>query len=521
MEFISILNDVLGPVMRGPSSSHTAGSYHIGRIARSLLGEKPLSSSFTFDSKGSYVKTYREQGADLAFAAGIMEWPITDLRFVQALEIAAEQRIKIRFQEAPLKTADHPNTVKIEMISMRGKRLSAVAKSIGGGRIVFSELEGWPVHLDGKSHEVLVLCKRSAEEPVVKILGADKQVSSLPVSQHQGDEALIYAERFYPIDSKLRAQVELTSGVKRLWAASPIFYMKRGETIFSSAEEMVHLAEQRKCSLGEIALSYESQLLGLSENEVLAEIIRRFGIMKQAVIQGLEEKGLWMQLLHPTAHKIFQADQEGKLAIGGIHARVAARAMAALHVSNSMGIVCAAPTGGSAGVIPGVVVTVAEEKKISDKESALALLGASAVGLIIARRATFAAEVAGCQVEIGAAGAMAAAAVIEVAHGSAQQALDAAAISLQNTMGSVCDLVQGICEIPCHTRNAVAASSAFVCADLILGGYHNPIPLDETIDAVFASGKMLPSELRCTSLGGLAVTPSALSLPRLRYNKKS
>jgi len=128
----------------------------------------------------------------------------------------------------------------------------------------------------------------------------------------------------------------------------------------------------------------------------------------------------------------------------------------------------------------------------------------------------FAAEVAGCQVEICAAGAMGAAAVVEAAGGTASQALDAAAISFQNTMGSICDLVQGIVEIPCHTRNAAAASGAFLCADLILGGYTNPIPLDETIDAVYAVGQMLPRELRCTALGGLAVTPSALAMPRLR-----
>ena len=147
---------------------------------------------------------------------------------------------------------------------------------------------------------------------------------------------------------------------------------------------------------------------------------------------------------------------------------------------------------------------------------ALALLAAGAVGSVITRRATFAAEIAGCQVEIGAAGAMAAAAVVEVAGGSAQQACDAAAIALQNTMGSVCDPVQGTCEVPCHTRNAVAASSAYVCADLVLGGYHNPVPLDETIDASFAVGKVLPRELRCTAAGGLSVTPAALSMARRR-----
>jgi L-serine dehydratase len=85
-------------------------------------------------------------------------------------------------------------------------------------------------------------------------------------------------------------------------------------------------------------------------------------------------------------------------------------------------------------------------------------------------------------------------------------------------MGSVCDLVQGVVEIPCHTRNAAAASNAFLCADIVLGGYRNPIPLDETIDAMLAVGKMLPCELRCTARGGLAATPSALAmtLGRLR-----
>ena len=127
-------------------------------------------------------------------------------------------------------------------------------------------------------------------------------------------------------------------------------------------------------------------------------------------------------------------------------------------------------------------------------------------------RATFAAEVAGCQVEIGAAGAMAAAAVVEAMGGTATQACHAAAIAFQNTMGSVCDLVQGMVEIPCHTRNAVAAANAFLCADIVLGGYLNPVPLDETIDAVYAVGLMLPSELRCTAKGGLAIAPSASSM---------
>jgi L-serine dehydratase len=180
-----------------------------------------------------------------------------------------------------------------------------------------------------------------------------------------------------------------------------------------------------------------------------------------------------------------------------------------MHVDAAMGVVCAAPTGGSAGVIPGTLITLAEERSLTREQIALALLSAGAIGLILAERATFAAEVAGCQVEIGASGAMAAAAVVDAVGGTARQACDAAAISFQNTMGSVCDLLHGLVEIPCHTRNAAAAAGALVNADLILGGYQNLIPLDETIDAVYAVGLAMPAELRCTSRGGLAVAPSA------------
>jgi L-serine dehydratase len=190
--------------------------------------------------------------------------------------------------------------------------------------------------------------------------------------------------------------------------------------------------------------------------------------------------------------------------------------MAVMHVNGGMGVVCAAPTAGAAGTLPGVVTTLEEDLDASPMELMHSLLAASAVGVVVAKRATFAAEIAGCQVEIGAAGAMAAAAVVESAGGTVRQACDAAAIAFQNSMGSICDPVQGIVEIPCHTRNAAAASGAFLCADLILGGYRNPIPLDETIDAVYSVGRMLPPELKCTALGGLSLTPSALNLQRLR-----
>lgn len=514
MGFISILNDVLGPVMRGPSSSHTAGSYNIGRVARSLLGDEPTGAEITFDPGGSYARTFRQQGVDLALTSGLLGWAITDPRFAHALAVASRLGFRPKFRVAPIAGADHPNTVIIDLSSKKGRRLRVTARSIGGGMITLTDIDGWPVVLDGKSHSVLVWTRTGLARTIESILAADGLSAGPPDRTEKGNSILLTFRRQAPVSADATARLSQLDGIQMIRSAAPLFFVQKGSPLFLTGAEMVTLARRRHESLGRIALEYESRLLGLSKAEVLAEIDRRYGIMRDSVSHGLAGRGLRMRLLAPSAGAVFRAEAKQSLAAGGLHTRAAARAMAALHVSNSMGIVCAAPTGGSAGVLPGVMVTLVEEKKLDRMKTSLALLAASAVGLLVARRATFAAEVAGCQVEIGVAGAMSAAAVVEAAGGSAAQAADAAAVALQNTMGSVCDLVQGICEIPCHTRNAVAASAAFVCADLVLGGYKNPIPLDETIDASYASGRMLPAELRCTALGGIAVTPSGLSLRR-------
>jgi L-serine dehydratase len=470
--------------------------------------------TFVFDPGGSFAEVYREQGSDLGFAAGLMDWAITDERFPQALDLAAAQGLDIAFIVERLPYADHPNTVEMRMVSQSGKRLRTVAQSIGGGAIVLTQIQDWPVRLTGDAHQVLVVSDTQVEPTVQEIVTRDGQVIGQAERYTRGDEVLLHVQRQFPLDDVTREQLMALPGVYSIWTAPPVFFVQRGRPLFADAAEMVVLAEKRGSSLGQIGLAYESALLGLPERDTLDEMIHRFEVMRAAVHRGLDENLPPMQLLQPSARHVMQAEAQDRVAIGGIHTRAAARAMAVMHVNGGAGVVCAAPTAGSAGVIPGVVVTLAEEKALGQEQAALALLAASAVGLIVATRATFAAEVAGCQVEIGASGAMAAAAVVQVAGGTARQAADAAAIAFQNTMGSVCDPVQGIVEIPCHTRNAVAAASAFVCADLILGGYANPIPLDETIDAVYAVGRLLPRELKCTARGGLALAPSARALPR-------
>ncbi len=512
MEFISVFNDVFGPVMRGPSSSHTAGSYFIGRLARSLLGERPNAVTLVFDPSGSYAQTFREQGADLGFAAGFLDWPMTDERFPRALESAAGAGLSLEFKVLPLPRANHPNFVEIRTKGVSGHELTFEAKSIGGGMVLITRVEDWEVELNGKFFDLLIESSSGNEARIEAILADEgKEIKAL-FHQRRGNLCLIQARSCAPFKEATLAALRHEPGIRKIWFVPPLFYIGRGEPLFARESEMISLAESLGNSLGRAALRYESKLLGLSEEETKAEMLRRWEIMLSAVKKGLRSEGLRLKLLEPSAAQIFQAISQRKVAVGGVHARAAARAMAALHVASSGGVICAAPTGASSGVIPGVLMTLAKKRRLSLDEIVKALFAAAAVGLLIARRATFAAETAGCQVEIGAAAAMAAASVVEAAGGTPHQACDAAAISLQNSMGLACDLVQGICEIPCHTRNAVAAANAFVCADLILGGYKNPIPLEETMEAVFSAGQMLPRELRCTSLGGIALAPSAQRL---------
>ena len=519
MRAISIFNHVLGPVMRGPSSSHTAGAFHIASMARSLLGGRPTRAVLAFDPAGSYAATYVAQGADRGFAMGLLGKPLTDESFFTSLVDALQAGLRIEFQIRTLADPDHPNTVEMDLTAADGSQLRLVARSIGGGEVEITHVDGRPVLFDGSAYETLVEVPAARAPAAQALLEQDGAWLEDPTRSAEHGVVRLAGRRRAPLPAELRSDLLALDAAARIWASAPVCFVQTGPPSFTSAAEMVQLAGRRGCSLGKLALAYESQLLGLCEAEVMQEVLRRWEIMVRAVERGLAPDFTGLQLLPPCAGSILEAEAAGKLSVRSLHARAAARAMAVMHVDGAMGVVCAAPTGGSAGVIPAALVTLAEERSLTREQIGLALFAAGAIGVIVGQRATFAAEVAGCQVEIGASGAMAAAAVVDAVGGTAGQACDAAAISLQNTMGLVCDLLQGTVEIPCHTRNAAAAASAFVNADLILGGYTNLIPLDETIDAVHAVGLAMPAELRCTSKGGLAMAPSAQTLkPRCSHS---
>jgi L-serine dehydratase len=201
--------------------------------------------------------------------------------------------------------------------------------------------------------------------------------------------------------------------------------------------------------------------------------------------------------------------KERTLVEGDILNQVILYTSAMMEVKSSMGVVVAAPTAGSCGALPGAVIGTSTALGLSQDEMVKAMLAAGIIGVFIAAHATFAAEVGGCMAECGSGSGMAAAGLVELKHGTLEQSLAAASLALQSSLGMICDMIADRVEAPCLNRNVMAATTAIACANMALSAYDPLIPLDEVIETMKKVGDAIPNTLRCTGLGGLAITRSA------------
>ena len=202
-----------------------------------------------------------------------------------------------------------------------------------------------------------------------------------------------------------------------------------------------------------------------------------------------------------------------------LHA-VTAEALKTAESNACMKRIVAAPTAGSCGVIPAVLLPLLNDGTIDRETAVRALFIAGAFGEVIATRATVAGAAGGCQAEIGSASAMAAAALVDLQGGSPEQCAHAAAMALTNLMGLVCDPIAGLVEVPCVKRNVVGALNAVACANMALSGLTSRIPCDEVIDAMGEVGSSIIADLRETGVGGLAGTPTGRKLTEDIRGKK-
>lgn len=290
--------------------------------------------------------------------------------------------------------------------------------------------------------------------------------------------------------------------------------------MFLTIEELVEQAAAYP-SVAEMMISVEMENNGYSRERILETMERNLTVMKQSIEEGVAGVKSVTGITGGDAARLNSYIANGHFLSGETILTAVRNAVAVNEVNAKMGLICATPTAGSAGVVPGVLMAAIERLDLTHEQQIDFLFTAGAFGLVIANNSSISGAEGGCQAEVGSASAMASAALVCAAGGSADQAAQAVAITLKNMMGLICDPVAGLVEVPCVKRNALGSSQAFISADMALAGIRSVIPPDEVIAAMYQVGRQLPQIFKETAEGGLAVTPTAQKLAQEILNTQN
>lgn len=506
MNYPSIFNDVVGPVMRGPSSSHCAASLRIGRICHDLMDGRISDIAIDFDPEGSLATTHKEQGSDMGLFGGFLGWEAYDERLVESEMHIGAAGIQVKISIKALKEK-HPNAYQVTLRNPWESH-QVIAISTGGGMIEVIEIDGAKVSLAGDSFVTLIYASdlEKVNDYLIKAdLGHDLEI-------HTKDKTFLALKSQSFLDASILEelkQIEGVSAIKQIKPVLPVLTRKDTVVPFITCDEMMEYNKDKNLSFWELAVHYESMRGNITEEEVLSKMDDIRIILINAVETGLKGTKFEDRILGPQSVKFKSMMEDRKLITGDVLNRIIMYVSAIMEVKSSMGVIVAAPTAGSCGAMPGAVLGVVDSLGLSDEEAVKALMIAGLIGVFIAAHSTFAAEVGGCQAECGSGATMAAAAIVHLAGGNLNQSISAASMALQSSLGMICDPIGNRVEAPCLNRNVMAASNALSCANMALADYDHLIPLDEVIETMYEVGKSIPNTLRCTNLGGLSITKTA------------
>lgn len=505
----SIFNDVVGPVMRGPSSSHSAAALRIGRLARDLCGGAPQRVLVEFDTLGSLPTTHASQGSDMGLFGGLLGWDADDERLPGSAAALRAAGIALEIRTAELRDP-HPNTYRLTLWR-DGAEHRLVAVSTGGGMIQVVSIDGREITLHGDCC-VTILDVDGDGRTAAAALRARGDCDEVLLADTLPARIVLKTQAFLPPEAV--AKLPGVHRVRRLAPVLPVLSRPGLAVPFLHAGEMAALADPRGRRLSEFALDYECARGGIDRDAVFARMRRILVVVRDGVARGLAGTEYADRVLPRQSHRFAAASEQGTLLDSGVLNRAILYVTALMEVKSAMGVFVAAPTAGSCGTFPGTCLAVAEVLGAAEEQVLRAMLAGGLIGVFVATRSSFAAEVGGCQAETGAGAAMAAAALVELAGGDAAVALSAASQALQNVLGLVCDPVANRVEAPCLGRNVAGAANAVACANMALAGYDSLIPLDEVLDAHRAISAQMARELRCTALGGLSITPTSKAIER-------
>jgi len=286
------------------------------------------------------------------------------------------------------------------------------------------------------------------------------------------------------------------------------------DVLFHNVRELVERAEQEEKLISEIMIEQEILITGRTREEIIQQNDRNLTVMEEAVERGLQGVQSVTGLTGGDAVLLQNYIAQGKSLSGDLLLDAVSKAVATNEVNAAMGTICATPTAGSAGVVPGTLFAVKNKLNPTREQMIRYLFTSGAFGFVVANNASISGAEGGCQAEVGSAAGMAAAAIVEMAGGTPQQCSEAFAITLKNMLGLVCDPVAGLVEVPCVKRNAMGAANSLVAADMALAGVTSRIPCDEVIGAMYRIGQSMSPNLKETARGGLAATPTGKAISK-------
>lgn len=507
-----------------------------------------------FTLYGSFSQTYRGHGTDRALLGGIMGFSTDDRRIPDSFSIADQTGLSYRFTVNQTETEVHPNTVDILMSDKEGHALSVRGESIGGGKVRITRIDKVEVDFTGEYSTLIViqqdkpgviahitrcLSEKNVNIAFMKLYREEKGSTAYSIVESDGVLSDDVAEKIrlnacvqdvmliQPQNHNEEEAVSSGSGAsdshtdtpslsctadgKGSPAASREPGKRKGP--FKNEEELLSQCEEHHCAISNIMIWREKEETGREIDDIKEQMHGAWNIMKASAFNPVKSpKKSIGGLIGGEAQLLSRHYNEGKSICGDTLSLAVTYAMAVLENNASMGLIVAAPTAGSSGIVPGVMMALQKTYGLSDEQIVLALFNAGAIGYLAMRNATVAGAVGGCQAEVGVAASMAASAAVELMGGTPQQCFHAASTVLMNMLGLVCDPVGGLVECPCQVRNAAGAANALVAAELALSGIPQLIPFDEMLEAMYVAGKRLPSEYRETAKGGCAVTPTGCTL---------
>jgi L-serine dehydratase len=434
-----------------------------------------------FDREGSLPTTHESQGSDMGLFGGLLGWEADDERLPNSAQALEEAGIKLRIETVDVGDP-HPNTYRLTLKNAHETH-TLIAISTGGGMIEVIEIDGVALRMDGGWHETLVWQQTGDRVRLVQIQSDGSDGSDGSVVRHLSP--------VLPVPSREDMRVPFTSCAAMLSHDGP-----------------------KNTPLWQLAIEYEQARGNFTEREVIDKMIAIIRILRKSIASGIAGTSYEDRVLHHQSGRFAEMMNAGRLLDSGALNRIILYVTALMEVKSSMGVIVAAPTAGACAALPGAVIAMAETLGQDEEQMAKAILAAGLIGVFIATRWTFAAEVGGCQAEGGSAASMAAAALVTLAGGTRDQSIAAASMAFQSMLGLICDPIANRVEAPCLGKNVMAASNALSCANMALAEFDPLIPLDEVIDAAKLVSGMMPREHRCTSLGGLAITPTSLEIEK-------